>query len=422
MVVKFSGSMFDEVRIDLKNFLESWDSNKILYLHHTPGDVEVLIVGGGPAGCLSAIEIGSRSEDHNITILEEHPLPGFPVQCAGLISRDCYQKLRNYVSDKCHVNDIKGAFLFSPDGNHIKMEGRSKAVVIERKVLDSELLREASIYATVKPKTRFEGANLSASSGKAEAVSLSPQGTHKIPYDVLIGADGCTSSVARTFGFERPNFFSALQFECEFEPIDPQFVELFFGREYTDSFFGYAIPIDESTARLGVVARENPSSHFRNLLERHPSVSRRVNLKKITELNAGAIPTNLINFVKDNVALIGDSGGMVKPYTGGGLYYHLIAAETLGRTFPNLQEFRNEYLKKMEIEYRVGSKILKLYSSLSDKDYNNLVRVGKEGNVEELVKNLHMDSPSSLVKIIPSVLKIFSRSPRLFTKIGRIMV
>ncbi len=377
-------------------------------------------MGGGPAGSLSAIEIGSRSEDHNITILEEHPLPGFPVQCAGLISEDCYSRLRNHVSHKCHLQDIKGAYLFSPDGNRIRMEGRSSAVVIERKVLDSELLRRASSYATVKPKTRFEGANLN-SSGKATAVASSPKGTHELPYDILIGADGCTSTVARTFGFERPDFFPALQVECEFEPVNPQFVELFFGSEYTDSFFGYAIPIDESTARVGVVAQESPSSYLWNMVEKHPSVSGRVNPRKITELNAGAIPTNIVDFVKDNVALIGDSGGMVKPYTGGGLYYHLIAAEILGENFPNLGDFKKEYLDRMEREYKVGSKILKLYSSLSDEEYNNLVRLGKEGNLEELVKNLHMDSPSSLVKIIPSLLKLFSRNPGLLTKMGRIM-
>lgn len=378
-------------------------------------------MGGGPAGSLSAIEIGSRGKDNNITILEEHPLTGFPVQCAGLISRDCYQKFRNHVSKKCHLRNIKGAYLFSPDGNHIKMEGRSGAVVIERKVLDSELLRRASSYATVRLKTRFEGVNLD-STGKARAVVSSPRGPQKLPYDILIGADGCTSSVAKTYGFERPNFFSALQVECEFEPIDPQFVELFFGSEYTDSFFGYAIPIDESTARVGVVAREKPSLYLWNMVEKHPSVSRRVNPRKITELNAGAIPTNITNFVKDNVALIGDAGGMVKPYTGGGLYYHLIAAEILGEMFPRLQDFRNEYLKKMEREYKVGSKILKLYSSLSDEEYNNLVKLGKVGNIEEMVKNLHMDSPSSMMKIIPSLLKIFSSNPGLFTKMGRIMV
>ncbi len=405
----------------MKNFCySSFSSNKILYIHHPPGDVEVLIVGGGPAGSLSAIEIGSRSEDHNITILEEHTLPGFPVQCAGLISEDCYSRLRNHASSKCHLRDIKGAYLFSPDGNHIKMEGRSKAVVIERKVLDSELLRRASSYAAVKSKTRFEGANLD-SSGR-RAITSSPQGSQQLPYDILIGADGCTSSVARTFGFERPEFLSAIQVECEFEPIDPRFVELFFGSEYTDSFFGYAIPIDESTARVGVVARENPSTFLGNMVEKHPSVSRRVNPRKITELNAGAIPTNIIDFVKDNVALIGDSGGMVKPYTGGGLYYHLIAAEVLGKMFPALQEFKKEYLDKMEREYKVGSKILNMYSSLSDEEYNNLVRLGKEGNIEELVKNLHMDSPSSLMRVIPSLLKIFSRNPGLFAKMGRMMV
>ena len=375
--------------------------------------MNVLIAGGGPAGSLSAIHIG---KEHSVILAEEHFSAGFPVQCAGLISEDCYKRLRDFVSSRCYLNDIKGAFFFSPDGKYLEMVGRSKAVVIERKVLDSELLKKAAEYAEVRLKTVFKGVE------NNKALLHSPDGIYSLDYDVLIGADGASSVVARAFGFKRPEFFSALQFECEFEALDPSMVELYFGQMYSDSFFGYAVPVDEKTARVGVVSREAPLDCLNNIIEKHPSVKERIKKRKIIELNAGVIPIGLVDFVKDNVALIGDSAGMVKPYTGGGLYYHLVAAEILGMTFPDLNAYRKAYLDKMGSEYRMGEKILKLYSSLSDEEYNKLVRIGREEGIEEIVKNLHMDSPSSLLKILPKLLKIFSKSPRLFAKAGKILL
>jgi predicted house-cleaning noncanonical NTP pyrophosphatase (MazG superfamily) len=70
-------------------------------------------------------------------------------------------------------------------------------------------------------------------------------------------------------------------------------------------------------------------------------------------------------------------------------------------------------------EYRIGEKILRLYSALSDKDYIKLVKIGKKENINEFVKKLHMDSPASLLKIIPSLIKLFSKHPALFAKIGK---
>lgn len=375
--------------------------------------MNVLIVGGGPAGCLSAIHIG---RGHNVILVEEHSSAGFPVQCAGLISEDCYTELRKFVSDRCHLNNIKGAFFFSPDGKYLEMAGTSKAVVIERKILDSELLKTASDYVEIRLKTAFRGCEGN------KAVLQSADTTFSFEYDVLIGADGASSAVARTFGFKRPEFFSALQFECKFEAIDSSMVELYFGRRYSNSFFGYAVPVDEETARVGVVSKENAFYYLNNIIENHPSASKRIKKRKITELNAGVIPIGIIDFVKENVALIGDSAGMVKPYTGGGLYYHLIASEILGMTFPDLNAYREAYLNKMEAEYRMGERIFRLYSLFSDEDYNKLVKIGKEEGVENLVKNLHMDSPSSLIKILPKLLKIFSKSPMLFAKAGKVLI
>jgi geranylgeranyl reductase family protein len=376
--------------------------------------VKVLVVGAGPSGSLAAIQIARKGYD--VTLIEEHSAAGFPVQCAGLISLNCYERLRRFVSDKCHVNDIRGAFFFAPDGSNIELRGKSKAVVIERKILDSELLKKASESAEIRLRTRF------LASESKRAFIRSSSGKEQIEYDFLIGADGVASLVAKQFGFKRPRILSALQIECFFEAIDEHMVELYFGKNYSDCFFGYAVPIDENTAKLGVISSKDVHVYLKNLLEIHPSVSSRVQKRKVIELNAGAIPIGLVEFVKDNVALIGDAAGMVKPYTGGGLYYHLVASEILGKMFPKLNAYQRTYLKRMGREYEVGMRLFKLYSSLSDQDYINMVKIGKKERIEELVKSLHMDSPASLLKILPKLLKIVSRHPKLSAKMGKVLL
>jgi hypothetical protein len=85
----------------------------------------------------------------------------------------------------------------------------------------------------------------------------------------------------------------------------------------------------------------------------------------------------------------------------------------LGRFFPDLKKFKDEYLKLMKKEFDVGMKIFKLYSTLSDEDYDYLVRIGKD--YADMAKELHMDSPSTLLRILPAIIKIV-RNPRLMKK------
>jgi geranylgeranyl reductase family protein len=373
--------------------------------------VKVLIVGGGPAGTLAAINLGNKCE---VTLVEEHQAAGFPVQCAGLISQPCYDKLKKY-SKRSLINRIEGAFFFSPDGNYIEMVGKRKGVVIERKILDFELIKEASRTAEIFLKSTYVESCVESGSKKARIVTSS--GERLEEYDLLIGADGVNSRVAREFGFSRPEIFSAVQVELAFECLDENMVELYFGRYYSDGFFAYAIPIDSSTARLGVVSKSDPKSYLERLVEKHPSVSKRAG-KSVIEVNAGAIPVGLNEIFKENVCLIGDSAGMVKPYTGGGIYYHLLAAEILGRNFPDLGKYRSDYLKLLGKDYRTGMRILRLYSKLSDTDYNELVRVGKD-MFESYTKELDMDHPSSLLSILPRLIKLVSLKPALIAKIAK---
>ncbi|MEM0350757.1 MAG: NAD(P)/FAD-dependent oxidoreductase, partial [Archaeoglobaceae archaeon] len=219
----------------------------------------ILIVGAGPAGSLSAMLLG---KERDVIIAEEHQTAGFPVQCAGLISDRSFERYKKYCNVKKAVeNEIRGALFFSPSGDFFEAMG--KAFVVERKIFDEMLLIKASEFAEifVKSKVKFRG--------KKALV-----GNLELEPEYIVGADGVNSEVARTFGFERPSFFSAVQIETRFEAIDENFVEIYLGRNYSE-FFAYAIPISD-TARIGVIARKNTMVYLKNLLEKHPSVSKRL--------------------------------------------------------------------------------------------------------------------------------------------------
>ncbi len=364
--------------------------------------VKVVIVGGGLAGSLSALNI-----DAETSIFEEHHSPGFPMSCAGLISEECYKKLikLSRYCKKAKMNRIRGAFLFSPSGNYTEIIGRDKGIVVERKILDAQLLREASKKSEINMNAKVLEI-------RRDKILVRIDGKIKeFNFNFLIGADGVYSIVRKRMGFKSPSIYTAIQYLIEFHSLDSNMVELYFGKRYSDSFFAYAIPINDDFARIGVISKKNPEIYFRNLIKKHVSVSERVG-KSIIEINNGAIPIGLIDFVRENVALIGDAAGMVKPYTGGGIYYSLIAAEILGDNFPNLKKFKTEYLKEMRREYIYGEKIRRLYTLLSDEEYEHLIKIVRDVDLSKV----SMDSPSSILKIMPKVVRLLKNS-KLFLKI-----
>jgi len=351
------------------------------------------IIGAGPAGTLSALNLYEKAE---VIVFESKQSPGFPVKCGGLVSSDCFEELKKYCRvEKALLNRIKGAFFFSPSGKFAEVTGKTGGIVIERKILDSMLLKKAGEVAEIRMKSKV----LAVSGNRLKFAS--PEGENYITCDIILGADGTESTVAVELGFERPEIFSGKQYLIEFEPMKKNMVELYFGKRYSDGFFGYSIPVSDDLARVGVVSRKNPSAYLERLLRSHPSVSERAG-KSIIEVNLGAVPIGIVDFVGENAALIGDSAGMVKPYTGGGIYYLLKAAEVLGEKFPDLHEFKREYMRRFGKEYRIGEKIRRLYDIFDDRDYDSLIGIARDIDFSRI----HMDRPSTALEALPRLLRI----------------
>ena len=101
----------------------------------------IAVIGAGAVGLHSAIELLKGGWE--VTVVEEHGEVGKPVQCAGLISRSGAEML-HLPTEECTVNEVKGAKLFAPNGEVIKIEkNKSVAYVLDRAKLDRALYAEA---------------------------------------------------------------------------------------------------------------------------------------------------------------------------------------------------------------------------------------------------------------------------------------
>ena len=154
-------------------------------------------------------------------------------------------------------------------------------------------------------------------------IELGKKVTRSFSAKSVIGADGPASAVADYFGFPKiSSFVACMQGNFKYSCDDPHQTSVYLSAKEFPGFFGWAIPIDESHAKIGVGVSlpKHPMSYYRKFLS-----SRHVKSKPNNEF-AAVIPTSVRKktAMKKNgysVLLAGDSAGQVKATTGGGIFF-----------------------------------------------------------------------------------------------------
>ena len=394
--------------------------------NHTDMDYEVVVVGAGPAGCLAAKYAAKNGA--KTLIIEEHASIGSPVQCAGLLSVNAVRECE--IAPDSRFHPITGAFVYAPDGRRICISGDEiKAYVVDRRLFDRTLAQDATCAgAEILMRTRAVGMDIRDPGNRTDhkkVLHIMTEGEpDTIEADVVIGADGIRSHVARWAGIDTPEtILSGAQLSTVYDFDDSHFVEIFPG-SCAPGFFAWAVPYHDG-ARIGLAVRPEPQQragagagtmtgsawdYLQRLVSEHRIISGKCH-SGISGIVLGGIPIGVPQkAAADGVLITGDAAGQVKPTSGGGVYPGAICAKIAGKVAADAVRDGDTSVRRLAVydrlwrakigrELAIGKRINEWMANLSDSRINRLIEVLDDDELLDLITRYgDMDHPSVVVR------------------------
>ncbi|MBW2994968.1 NAD(P)/FAD-dependent oxidoreductase [Candidatus Woesearchaeota archaeon] len=340
----------------------------------------IAIIGAGPAGSQTAYWLAKYG--YKVDVYEEHPVIGKPVQCTGIISKN----LKKIIPvDRFVINKVKGAVFYSKHQKFELKTDETQAFIVDRTKMDQFLAERA----------RKQGANFY---HNHKFLGFKKQNKFILKFyyrtkivtkeaDILVGADGPLSKVAKQAGLYKDRIFlNGIQAKVKGE-FDKNHVKLFFGSVCPD-FFAWIVPESEKYARIGLASKRNSRKLFNNFLSKFDY--------QIINKQAGLIPLyKNICLQKNNVYLVGDAALQVKATTAGGVVMSLLAAKCLADSIRTNIPYKLLLKKWVNYNLFLTKKIRKKLNKFNDNDYDSLLKLMNSPRIINLLKKKgDMDFPA----------------------------
>jgi geranylgeranyl reductase family protein len=370
---------------------------------------DVAVVGAGPAGLESARVLASLG--HDVLVLEEHSSVGVPVHCTGLFGLDAFSEFE--IPRECVLGTADGAEFVAADGSSVVVAADAvRAVVVDRVRFDQSLA-DASIRAGAEIRA---GARVRAITVDARQVTITIDDQPPVHARACVIACGANYRLNRQLGLGVPRaFVQSAQLERAFD--GPERVEVHLGREVAPSGFAWVVPFTRGGRpfnRLGLMCDTRAAPRFRTFATR---LRTRFALdgEPWPEPRLKILPLGPVSKTYGRrVVAVGDAAGLVKPTTGGGIYYGLISGRLAAGTLDGalrendlgetrLRGYESEWRGRLGAEIRTGLAFRTLVSRINDRAIDALIDLARIDGLIPLLRqtadfNWHRRSALALLR------------------------
>ncbi|XP_031275888.1 geranylgeranyl diphosphate reductase, chloroplastic-like [Pistacia vera] len=367
--------------------------------------LRVAVIGGGPAGSSAAEALAAGGVE--TFLFERSPSTSKP--CGGAIPLCMLEEfsIPLHLIDR-HVTKMK---IISP--SNLTVDFGSKTLrphesipMLRREVLDSFLRCRAQSHGAQLIHALVTEVDVPSSPNAPYIIHhLINNSRHSLAVDVVIGADGANSRVAKSI--KAGNYTCAIAFQERIKLPDDKMeyykdlAEMYVGNDVSPDFYAWVFPkCDHVAVGTGTVcSKQDIKKYQRGIRER---VKCKIEGGKVIKVEAHPIPEHPRSIrVAGRVALVGDAAGYVTKCSGEGIYFAaksgricgegIVKASEAGEKLINEGDLKREYLRKWDDKYLSTYKVLDLLQRVF---YGS--NAGREAMVEvcgdEYVQRMTFDS------------------------------
>lgn len=309
---------------------------------------DVVVIGAGPGGAQAALEIALRGR--SVALLDSRQDIGNKV-CTGIVSTQCAEEYS--IPQEFRRFTANGATVHTPSGKTIVIRrSEPQAIAIDREKFVQHLASNAAScgaelmlgFRVTKVDVNRFGVRVTASTnGRMEVIEAR----------AIVLATGFQAPLADQMGLDTPNSIG-LAAQVEIETDDAETVQVYVRRYLPQTSFGWISPTGPDTAHIGLLGREHPRSVLQGFTE---GLKREgFKYRELDRPRFWGVPLRASRRSYSYRCLaVGDAAGQIKPTTGGGIYYAMMAAGMAANTLDDAlarDDFSSGRLKKYEDSWK----------------------------------------------------------------------
>src|SRR5213594_1587715 len=301
-------------------------------------DVDVLVVGAGPAGAVAAWHAKQAAPELDVVLLERDRAVGAPVRCAEGVGDAGLREFATPEGADWVSRRITDVIFEAPDDTQVVLANSGLGWVLDRTRFDAHLAAEAAA-AGVQVLVGAEATGMSRNGDGRWHVRVKERGRDELyRARIVIGADGVETMVGRWAGLDTRvparDMESCAQYVLQGIDFNPDAIYLQFSNAIAPGGYAWIFPkaVGVANVGLGLVALKTNGRNARQYLDswvarRFPSAAR-------TSYTVGGVivHTTIKKTYADGVLVAGDAAQMLNPHSGGGITNAMKAGRLAGRT------------------------------------------------------------------------------------------